>query len=457
MTASSRKRLQLRQFLADRFVHQAVLPTGRLIALAAAGAVVAAIVYAIEDAYGLYALVVWNILLLIFTIIDYLLLPRRGVFSLERTVQGQADVRQYFDVQLTLRASRQLLLMVSLTDDLPLAFKQATVHGRIRGDSCELSYVTSSAERGRYPLRHAHLLYGGGLGLIRKYARLSCDSEVRIVPDLSQVRGILGSTPATLILDGQKIVRKTGAGLEFDSIREYVQGDDPRTVNWRAAARANKLMTNVLRPERGKIVTIVIDCGRMMGVELQGQTKLDRVLESALALAAVALKQGDQVALLAFSSKVNVYVPQDKGLAHLNRLTGAVYDVHSEFVESSYSVAFSYLMRVQKKRSFIVLFSDMESYLYHQDIAAYVRKLRRSHMLLLLSLQDPLLHQWAHTPVTNARTGFIQSVAHKFNWDRRQYAETMAQNGIDVLDVRADQLTLSAVNLYLNLKNRDAL
>ncbi|WP_409343159.1 DUF58 domain-containing protein [Paenibacillus sp. MBLB4367] len=456
MTSSSKKRLPLRKYLADRFIRRFALPTSRLVWLAAAGAPVTAAVSLLEASAGRFAFLIWNGLLLLFAAVDFLLLPRNRVFRADRIAPEQADIGKPFDVTVTIHADIPQSLRVSFTDDLPVSFGQATVHAEMNGRSLMLTYATTGAERGRYKLHHAFLLYSGGLGLVRKFIRLECPGEVNIYPDLSQVRGILQSTPSMLLLEGRKIFKKLSSGSDFDSIRDYVQGDDPRTVNWRATARTGKLMTSVLRPEKGKTVTLLIDCGRMMGIELDGQTKLDRTLEAALALAAVALKQGDQVALLAFAAGLKVYVPPDKGIAHLNRLVEASYDLQSEFVESNYGMALAYLLRVQKKRSFVAVFSDMENYLYHQDLAAYAHKLRRSHMLLLLSMQDPLLHRWAHAEAVNARTAFAQSVAHKFGRDRSQYAHEMALNGIQVLDVPADQYTLSAVNHYLDLKAKDA-
>ncbi|UJF36466.1 DUF58 domain-containing protein [Paenibacillus hexagrammi] len=168
-------------------------------------------------------------------------------------------------------------------------------------------------ERGRYEFKSIYLRYWGGLQLWKKQVKLELSDWVDIYPDLSQVRGVLGAVQNTLILDGHRIARKQTSGSEFHYIRDYVQGDDVRHLNWKASARAAKLMTNLFQPEKGKIVTILLDCGRQMGIELDGQIKLDRTLEAALTLAAVALKQGDQVALLAFSSRMKVYVPPGRG------------------------------------------------------------------------------------------------------------------------------------------------
>lgn len=216
-------------------------------------------------------------------------------------------------------------------------------------------------------------------------------------------------------------------------------------------------MTNQYRPEQGKVLTILLDCGRMMGVELEGKTKLDLTIESELTLAAVALKQGDQVALLAFSHEIKTYVPPGRGLAHLHTLVEAVYDLQSDFVESNPLQALEYLHRQQKRRSLIVLFSDMENYLLEDQLGAYLWRLRRSHLLLLLSLADPLLHEWSRTETKDSRLAYIKALAQRFWLDRKAFQQKMIGAGIQVLDIPADQLTLTVVNSYLDIKSREAL
>jgi uncharacterized protein (DUF58 family) len=176
-----------------------------------------------------------------------------------------------------------------------------------------------------------------------------------------------------------------------------------------------------------------------------------------LTLAAVALRQGDQVAVLAYSSEIKVYVPPNRGIAHLHTIIEAVYDLRSDFVESNHELALSFLQRYLKKRSLLVLFSDMESYLLKEQLQAYFMRLRKNHALLLLSLQDPLLFAWSRIELVTSKQAYIKSMARKTLLDRSRYKQKMIGLGIQVLDVAADQLALSVVNSYLELKSRDAL
>jgi uncharacterized protein (DUF58 family) len=267
----------------------------------------------------------------------------------------------------------------------------------------------------------------------------------------------LASLQDSLIVDGKKIMRRARAGSEFHAIREYGHDDDPRMINWSASARTRRLMTNQYRPEQGKVVTILLDCGRLMGVEWNGRTRLDSTLEAAMTLAAVALRQGDQVALLVYSNVIKAYIPPGKGLRHLHVLLEATYDLRGDFVESDPAKALEHLYRQQKKRSLMVLFSDMENYLVEDQLGGHLWRLRRSHLLLLLSLADPLLHGWSKGETTSSRIAYVKAVAQRFQLDRRAFQQKMTGAGIQVLDVPADQLTVTLINTYLEIKSRDAL
>jgi uncharacterized protein (DUF58 family) len=457
VTRSSKRRSAPFRFLVKFLLQDFILPTERFIVLVSAGAIVT-LLGSVFDA-GLPVFWSYNALLLVLSGVDLLLLPKRRTWMIHRKLPDRMDVRRGFEVGLELHARSPQSVHVELSDDLPPVFSAVRnrLSGPFNGTEASFFYTTMALERGKYVLANIYLRYWGGLGLWKKQVRLEQADTIDIYPDLSQVRGVLGAVQDALILEGHRLFKKQRSGSEFHYIRDYVQGDDIRHMNWKASARTTKLMTNLFQPEKGKIVTLVLDCGRQMGIELNAQVKLDRTLEAALTLAAVALKQGDQVALLAYSNRIKVYVPPGKGLLHLQELTRAVYDLRTDFVESNTQIAMSHVLRFLKKRSLIVLFSDMESYLYDKELLPYVQRLRKGHHVLLLSLQDPLLHHAARIRAEDSRQAYRQSIAHKFTQDRYAYVMKMASRGIPVMDVPADQLTLSAVNVYLNLKSLDVL
>lgn len=400
----------------------------------------------------------YNGLILLASLIDWFTLPRKAHLSLQRTMPEQTDRGQSFHIEIRLQNKSGQTVRYAIRDDLPLSFEEAGVHtGNLEGAEGSILYSTRAKERGEYRFRWLYMRWQGRIGLWWRQSRFSAEQTIRVYPDLSAVRGYLASLQDSLIVDGKKIMRKARAGSEFHAIREYGYDDDPRMINWSASARTRRLMTNQYRPEQGKVVTILIDCGRLMGVEWNGQTRLDSTLEAAMTLAAVALRQGDQVALLVYSNVIKTYIPPGKGLRHLHVLLEATYALHSDFVESDPAKALEFLHRHQKKRSLMVLFSDMENYLVEDQLGGHLWRLRRSHLLLLLSLSDPLLHGWGRVATRNSQDAFAKALAQRFQLDRRAFGQKMIGAGIQVLDVPADQLTVTLVNTYLEIKSRDAL
>ncbi|MEK8132287.1 DUF58 domain-containing protein [Paenibacillus filicis] len=460
MTTSSRKRWPRFRFLAEKLEERLVVPTPRLALVAAGSALVVGAGYA--AGFGPAAFAVVNALLLGASVLDLSLLPRRKALKVIRSLPRQADIGMPFEVMLTVDAPASRLegMKLEAVDEVPQVFQVTGAAGMKtigQGREASLRYTAAGLERGIHAFDRIRLRYSGRLGLWSKQMTIRTGQSISIYPDLSAVRGILASAQRDLMLEGRRVYKRERSGSEFHAIREYVPDDDPRLINWRASARSRSLMTNVFRPERGKVVTILLDCGRMMGVELEGRTKLDASLEAALALAAVALKQGDKVAVLAFSSKVKVYVPPGAGLAHLQMITEAVFDLRSEFVEASYSMALQHLLRVQKKRGLTVLFSDLDKDMFEDQLLPLLLRVRRQHHMLLLGMRDDVLHGWAHTATATRREAYIKSLAHKFTMDRRAFAARMAASGIDVVDVPVGELAWTAVNRYLDVKADDLL
>jgi uncharacterized protein (DUF58 family) len=459
VTKSFRKRWPLFRFLGSTFGTNFVLPTPKLLLLVLLGCLIAPI--GLIWGNDLRFFWVYNGLLVLLSIVDLGLLPRRKEWEISRSLPERADMKQIIPVTIHLLNRGKRDVIADIKDDLPLVFISGDYANlsniKVSSEEKNVQYTIYSLARGKYTLAYLYLRYRGSYGLWSKQLRIEQLQEIRIFPDLSGVRGILGSLQESLVVDGTRIYRRNKTGSDFASIREYTVDDDPRMINWTATARSSKLMTSVFQPERGKILTILLDCGRMMGVELDGRIKLDRTLEAAMTLAAVALKQGEQVAVLAFSNTLKAYVPPGRGLPHLQVILEAVYDLKSDPEEASYSMALEHILRYQRKRSLLILFSEMENLMFEDTLMPFLMRMRRVHLVLLITLQDPILAQWSKNEIKDSRSAFIKSTALRIMLDRKNYVQHMTNKGIEVLDVAADHLALVAVNYYLDIKAREAL
>lgn len=455
MNRSSGKLLRPFRFLAEAWIWGAYLPTKRGILIVSAGIAVIPAADLLLKA-GWLSLWVYNAAVLILSIIDLSMLPPAKSIRVSRSIPERVEQRQSFAITLEVSKSSGMPVIVEAGDDLPAEFSNpGKLTARLGTRTQIFSYETTGKVRGDFPLKYIYLRYSGKLGLWSRQLRIEEEGVIRVFPDLSGARGIMASMQQTLILDGQRIARKDRSGMEFHYIRDYSPDDDPRAINWTATARAGRTMTNIRQPERGKIVTIMVDCGRLMAVELDGRVKLDRTLEAAMSLAAVALKQGDQVSIMAFSGDVRVYVPPGRQMEHLQQLVSAVYALKCDADESNYAGALDYLLRVQRKRSMVVLFSDMDNDLFDDELAPYLVKLRRSHSIMVLSMEDPVVAGWSRTDPITLHYAFIRSAAQAARLERKRLVSRLGSRGITALDVPAQQLALAAVNEYLRLRSRE--
>lgn len=457
MTESFAKRSRPFKFLVKHLIQRSFVPSARMVRFAALGTPL--LIADVVLGFGWYLFVLYNGLLLTFALLDMLLFPNATRWRFSRNMPEREDVRRSFEVELVLELEgSDRRWEVRFMDDLPQSFETASMPaGRLREDRFSGVYRTQALERGAYRLAFSDVRIRGALGLLDRQLRFEHASEIRVYPDLSGVRGVLGSDQPAMLLEGQRILRRASGGMDFDAIREYVPGDEPRHINWRSTARTGTPMLNTYRPEKGKTITLLIDCGRMMGVDVDGVVKLDRSLATALTIAAVAIKQGDYVSVLAFGSDVLLSIPPDKGMGHLQAIIEAVFDLRPQFAESNYRAAFERLGRSRQKRSLAILLSDMENYVADDSLVPGMEWIKKKHAVLLLSLQDPVLRSWTETAVEDVRTAWIKSSAYRFDLDRSGFIRDMASRGIRVVDAPAEELAVAAVNAYLEMKARNAL
>jgi len=370
----------------------------------------------------------------------------------------KADLERGRDFKVCLQVTNHSrpTIKFRLIDNLPPSFSDPfPLKGQLSGgQTIDLSYPSQAPIRGDYEIDKVYFRYQSGLALWEKQVVFPTLTKVRVIPDMSQVRGYLETAQRSLIDHGSKVKRNRVGSGEFAQIRTYVPGDDPRKINWRQTAKLSELMTNVYEPEHGKYITILIDCGRTMGVELTEGNRLERAFEASLTLAAVALQQGDYVSVLAFSTEIKVYIPLGKGLAHLRTILEGVYNLQVDPVESNYARAFQHLETVQKRQSFLLLFSDLDPFLFEENPPFYLLRVRRKHQFLLLSIADPMIANWLKTEPVTTHLAMIKSTAQKEVLYKKKSIRRWGRMGIQLLEVPEEQLASEAVSHYIEIINR---
>ncbi len=403
--------------------------------------------------------IVSNILILGVSFIDFLWLPKKKELTFHRDIGDEIERAEKVNVQIMIENQSSHIMKYRIMDALPRSFDRPfPIEGEVAEESKVIAtYHTHAPVRGDYTIPKLYVRYRSKLGLWERQVSPDIQDRVRVIPDLSEARHVLNNAQKFLLYDGSQVKKRQIGSGEFAQIRSYVVGDDLRKINWRQSAKLQELMTNEYEPEHGKYISIVVDCGRMMGVELEDSNRLERSLEAALTVAAAALQKGDYVSFMAFSKNVKAYVPPNKGMPHLKKIINEVYNIQVDPYESNYGNVLQYLETVQKKRSFILLFSDVSTFLYEEAPLFYLQRLRRKHVFLMLGIEDHMTEAWTKVEPEDSKKAMIKSMAQQQVMEKKRELAKWEKQGLQMIETPEENLATSAVSRYMDLMNRGLL
>jgi len=414
-------------------------PTGRAVALFVSVALVAAVV------------------------LDMLTLPAAWQLEVERVMPERVGLGDMAEGRYVLRLAAGRALRVSLYDDLPRGVRaDASRFGphTVRvGQPCVLPVELQGAERGTWLLGRVVVRVDGWLGLMRRTLGWSLTDQVMVVPSMAGVRRYrLLSLHHRLRDLGLRTIRRRGDGAAFSGLREYVVGDEPRRIDWKATARRGVLIAREYTVEQGQTVMLAIDCGRMM-TQLEGEVpRFEYALSSAMLLADVATQSKDQVGALVFDDEIRAWAPPTRGKAALERVHNAIMPTAASMAEPDYAAAFRALGERQRKRSLVVFFTDVIDPRSSQAVIALTSRSASRHLLVVVALRNDRLLAAAR-PEAGASTSelYEAAAAEELVTAREMALARMRHAGVSVLDVSPRAMTAAVINRYLELKARASL
>jgi uncharacterized protein (DUF58 family) len=385
--------------------------------------------------------------------------PNKKQLSFKRIIPNEIERGLSYHIKIEVRNSSEHPMKFRFVDGIPQSFqKNFPFYGEVKKETTVVAtYEMRAQVRGKYAINKLYFRYQSALGLWEKQVTVVLKDEVKVIPDLTETRNYLENAQAFLLYEGMKIRKNRSGGGEFTKIRSFVVGDDPRKINWRQTAKLHEVMTNEYEPEHGKYITILIDCGRMMGAELKKGNRLEKVLEAALTVTAAALQNGDYVSVLAFSKDVKVYVPPAKGMAHLQTILQAIYNLEVDAAESNYAAVLTYLQTVQKKRSLILLFSDVHTFLHEESALIYLKRLRQRHLFLMVGIQDEMMLSKIKIKPGDVQTTMMKSMAQQQMLIKKREKIKWERQGLQMVETREEKLAIAAVSYYIDIMNRGLL
>jgi uncharacterized protein (DUF58 family) len=399
--------------------------------------------------------------LLLVAVLTVLLSARPGDLTIARRLPEHLSLGARNQVAWEISNASGMPVQFEATEDLPETIQRdsprsaATIRPRA---TAELQYGVTPLRRGRYEFGDIYIRWRLQLGLLVRQMRIKCPQEVKVYPNVASLaRYELAAMRHRTADVGLSPVKRRGRGSVFESLRDYVPGDDPADAAWKATARHGRLMTRNFETERSQNILIVLDCGRLMLPQVDQLSRLDHAINASVLLSYVAMKQGDYIGLVAFSDRVESYVPPVKGRAALARMNEALYRLEALPREPDYDRVCKFLALRHRKRSLIVILTDVIDKDASSMLLAYTARFARYHLPLCVTMRNLQVERIAAAEPGNTAECYSKAVAVRMLGRRSEALARMRQSGVDVLDVDPRQLTPQLLNRYLLLKMRNRL
>ena len=358
-------------------------------------------------------------------------------------------------------ASNRSLSLIVKDEYPPQMSLNGLREGEMRVDaqsSAALVYGVKPPRRGRFEFGQTVLRFRSRLRLIWCQVNVVEPVTVKVYPNMRRAREAeLKALGARSVVSSHRKTSWRGEGREFESMRDYVRGDELRHISWTATARRGKLTTRQYQIERDQTILIAIDAGRLMTARIEQETKLDSAVHATLALFSAAARAGDNAGLLVFGRRIKSYLPPGRGRDHIEAALEALYAVEPEMIEPSYPHAFEFIAANSKRRALVVLLTDLVDEEGSKELLTSLHILRPRHLPLVVTIADRDLKAVVRQTPSSVRDVFTQSVAEEIIHHREAALRLVESLGGLALDVTAAALAPALLETYLRVKERGLL
>ncbi len=392
-------------------------------------------------------------------IVDFYLTASAQLISAQRVVAERLSIGRRNEVLIEVFCQTAHAVQICLRDAYPQKLAADVREFQFTasaGSKVKLEYSLLPRERGAYEFGDISLRYRSRFGLFWRHVRIAAKKEVRVYPDLKALQE-LSVKLAHSSEFGVLKVRKRGQGTDFSTLREYVSGDDMRSMDWKATARRDRPVLRVYEVDKEQTLMVLVDAGRMMVSELDGLSRFDHALNAALSLVLTGLMRNDQVGLGIFADKPLLYMPPRRGKNYLTRILEACCDVRPAMVEPDYLGALSFFAGAQKSRSLMVVISDLTDPTGSQSLLSGLASLSPRHLPFCVTLRDREVDQVAANSVGTTGGIMRRAIATDLIAQRELAFSHLMRRGCLILDCPPQELSSKLVDKYLEIKARGML
>jgi len=402
--------------------------------------------------------------LLIFGLLALLVIDIILLFRVKKGMKAERFAPEKFSngdenpIKLSVQNFYQFEVNLTIIDEVPAQFQMREANFKVKldsGGSQVINYTLRPVKRGEYHFGKLNILTQSPIGLISRRFQFAEPVMVPVYPSFIQMRKYeLLAISNDLTMQGIKKIRRLGHNQEFEQIKEYVAGDDFRTVNWKATARKAQLMVNTYQDEKSQQVYSLIDKSRVMKMPFEGMSLLDYAINATLALSNIAIKKGDKAGLISFQNKVNTVLPASKRNKQMQLIQESLYNQKTAFKEADFSRLFVAVKRKLTQRSLLMLYTNFESMAGLERQLPFLRNLSKSHVLVVIFFQNTELTDFLESRPKAVKDIYYKTIAEKYDHEKRLIVRELRKHGIYSVLTTPKDLTINTINKYLELKAR---
>ncbi|MCY0979114.1 DUF58 domain-containing protein [Chryseobacterium wangxinyae] len=403
-------------------------------------------------------------LLIVFlaAMVDYLLLFReKNGVSAQRILPEKLSNGDENPVKVDIKNNYSFKIYTKIIDEIPFQFQKRDflIEKQIEsGKNTLFQYILEPKERGEYSFGALNIFVSSPLGFVSKRFTFQKDTLLPAYPSFIHLRKYeLMALQNEFLLGGIKRVRKLGHTMEFEQIKDYVPGDDIRTINWKATSKTNRLMVNQFQDEKSQRIFMLIDKGRTMKMPFAGLSLLDYSINASMALSHIILKKGDRAGMMTFSKKTENKVAADNKSGQLRKISEALYNIKTDFFESDYNRLYQDVKYSVNQRSLVLLFTNFETLDALNRQMKYLRGIAKNHLLVVVFFKNSELQTLLHKNPESMQEIYDEVIAEKFEFEKKLIIQELRKYGIYSVYTLPENLNVDVINKYLEIKARGIL
>lgn len=402
------------------------------------------------------------ILCFLAVMVDYLFVfNRKKGISVQRILPEKLSNGDENPVKIDIKNNYDFKINVNVIDEIPFQFQKRDflIEKQIApGRNTFFQYILEPKERGEYNFGSLNVYVSSPLGFVSKRFNFQKDANLPSYPSFIHLRKYeLMAIQSEFLLGGIKKIRKLGHTMEFEQIKEYVPGDDIRTINWKATSKTNRLMVNQFQDEKSQRIFMLIDTGRTMKMPFKGLSLLDYSINATMALSHIILKKGDRAGMMTFSKKTENKIAAENKSGQLRKISEALYNIKTDFFESDFNRLYQDIKYSLNQRSLILLFTNFETLDGLNRQLKYLRGIAKNHLLVVVFFKNSELQTLIHKNPESMQEIYDEIIAEKFEFEKKLIIQELRKYGIYTVYTLPENLNIDVINKYLEIKARGIL